>query len=252
MERIRSLNWYQKTLIIITILTVLIFSIIYPRVVNRVGIRYNDQIFVPETLDGATVYSGELDGIESKFIVSADNTVEFYYGDKLFGPYTLINDPSAVPQNHTNASRMTGIELRCGDEVVFRGGIAKFGSDYWCLYDEKGDSNSSFTPEYTIGNTGYKSKKGSAEPNTYTILSLMRGPELTHKGDKGFLLIAVFVSIVNLITILFADELFKFGLRLRISNAEDAEPSEWELMGRYGGWTFAVIMIISILIYGLQ
>lgn len=51
---------------------------------------------------------------------------------------------------------------------------------------------------------------------------------------------------------LFADELFRFQLIFSIRNVEDAEPSEWEMMGRYIAWTVIPIMALVVFIMGLQ
>lgn len=69
------------------------------------------------------------------------------------------------------------------------------------------------------------------------ILRLVFDPELTHKGSWLAWLGAVFLSILNAVSILYADELFRWDLSFQIQNAETAEPSEWEMMKRYLSWT---------------
>ena len=48
------------------------------------------------------------------------------------------------------------------------------------------------------------------------------------------------------------DELFRWNLAFQIRNVENAEPSDWEIAGRYSGWTGMVIMALVIFIMGLQ
>ena len=60
------------------------------------------------------------------------------------------------------------------------------------------------------------------------------------------------LCILNALFVLFADELFHWNLLFRIRNAEDAEPSDWEIAGRYVGWTAITIMAFVIFIIGLQ
>ena len=62
----------------------------------------------------------------------------------------------------------------------------------------------------------------------------------------------VFICILNAISILFVDELFRWNLAFQIRNVENAEPSDWEIAGRYICWTGMVIMAMVIFIMGLQ
>lgn len=51
---------------------------------------------------------------------------------------------------------------------------------------------------------------------------------------------------------LFADELFRWNASFLIRNAEDAEPSDWEIAGRYITWTVLPVMAAVIFILGLK
>ena len=137
MERIKNLNGYQKALIIIMIVAVMVFSIIYPKTVSRVGFRYCNKIFVPtESDDGSIIYSGKIDGTKARFVVSPDKVIEYHYGDTVYGPYTVINDPTAIPKDKSNSLSMIGKEIREGDEIMFRGGVAYYG-DFVYLFDQE-------------------------------------------------------------------------------------------------------------------
>ena len=81
---------------------------------------------------------------------------------------------------------------------------------------------------------------------------MLNEPELTHKGEAYVWVAAVFICILNALTILFADELFRWDLAFRIRNTEKVEPSEWEIAGRYIGWTVMTIMALVIFVMGLQ
>ena len=75
---------------------------------------------------------------------------------------------------------------------------------------------------------------------------------MTHKGEGLAWFGAVLICILNAVSILFADELFRFNLLFQIRNVEHAEPSDWEIVGRYIGWTVMTIMAFVIFIRGLQ
>ena len=89
------------------------------------------------------------------------------------------------------------------------------------------------------------------KPSAETILELMDGPELTHKGDMQAWFGGVFICVINAISILFADELFRFNLAFQIRNADRAEPSEWEIAGRYISWTIIAGMALALFVMGL-
>lgn len=80
----------------------------------------------------------------------------------------------------------------------------------------------------------------------------MAGPQLTHKGSWDAWIVGVLISVVTAISILFADELFRWQLAFHIRDAEQAEPSDWEMTTRYISWTILPIMALALFIWGLQ
>lgn len=254
MQRIKDLNYYQKGILIITIAMALVFAVIYPKTISRVGYRYNDAILVQTQENGNTLYSGTIKGKEACFTVS-NNTVLLQYGDKTYGTYTVKEDPTAIPEKDDLKSSMTGIEVLEGDTVIFRGGVLDVGDFYW-LYNEDGTMDNMIGISYTTSDGIERDENGKPidrmKPTVSTIYELINNPELTHKGEGLAWFGAVFISILNVVSILFADELFRFNLSFRVRDAYSAEPSEWEVAGRYIGWTVITIMVLVIYITGLQ
>lgn len=254
MERIKSLNGYQKGLLIFMIAMTLLFAIIYPKTIARVGYRYNDVILVPVQENGKTIYTGKIQGKQAQFIVAKDNSVVFQYGDKTYGTYTIKEDPTAIPKDKELAQEMTGVEIRNGDELLFRGGVWEEGEFCW-LYNEDGTLDSLGFSVYT-SNGIEMDENGNVidrmEPSAADIYELLNEPELTHKGEAFVWFEAVFICILNTLSILFADELFRWNLAFQIRNVDNAEPSDWEIAGRYIGWTIMAIMTLVLFIMGLQ
>ena len=254
MEKIKSLNGYQKGILIFMIVMALIFAVIYPMTISRVGYRYNDAILVPTQENGKTIYTGKVQGETAKFTVSEDNSIEFQYGDKSYGTYTMKEDPTAIPKDGELAEEMTGVEIRNGDELLFRGGVWDAGDFYW-LYNEDGTLDSLGFSVYT-SNGIELDENGNVidrmEPSASTIYELMNEPELTHKGEAMAWFGAVFICILNALTMLFADELFRWNLAFQIRNVEKAEPSDWEIAQRYIVWTAMTIIALVVFIMGLQ
>lgn len=73
MEKINSLNRYQKGVLIFMIAMALVFAVIYPMTISQ---------------------AGKIQGKQAHFTVSKDKTVVFQYGDKTYGPYTAKEDPT--------------------------------------------------------------------------------------------------------------------------------------------------------------
>ena len=253
MEKIKSLNSYQKAVLVFMIAMSFVFAVIYLKTISKVGFEYKDEILVHSQENGSTLYSGKIRGQEAQFTVSEDKTVVFQYGDKTYGPYTAKEDPTAIPED-LEMSIVTGVELREGEEILFRGAVLDMDDFYW-LYSEDGtDNNIGIT--YVTSDGIERDENGNPidtmKPTASNILKIMNNPELTHKGDGLAWFAAVLICIMNAASILFADELFHLSLSFRIRYAGDAEPSEWEIIGRYIGWTGMTIVILIIFITGLQ
>lgn len=254
MEKIKSLNSYQKGLLMFMFAMALIFAVIYFKTISRVGYRYNDAILVPTQENGNIVYSGKIQGEQAKFIVSNSNTVVFNYGDKNYGQYTLKEDPTAIPKDRELKEQMIGIEISNGNKILFRGGVLDVGDSYWLYKDDGTLDNLGFS--FVTSDGIERDENGNVidkmVPSASTIYELLNAPKLTHKGEAIAWFGAVFICILNALSILFADELFRWNLLFLIRNVENAEPSDWEIAGRYIGWTVITIMALILFIMGLQ
>ena len=69
MERIKRLNWYQKSILIFMLAMALVFAVVYHMTIARVGVLYQNAIFVPAEENGVTVYSGKLRGKQGRPMV---------------------------------------------------------------------------------------------------------------------------------------------------------------------------------------
>lgn len=241
MERIRDLDRYPKIILIVLVAMAVAFGAIYGVTASRVGYLYNDEFFVPRQSEGALVYEGKVDGLDSSIVVALD-TVIVSWGSKTYGPYTLREDPAAVPEDVSFP--MTGIEILDGDKVFFLGGVTDE-DDFW-LIDK--DGSNPFTVTYTMSDGIEYDMDGHPidhmKPTPRQIVSLLRGPELEHKGQWQVYGMMLFVSALVALSILFADELFYLSLAFRVQNAEYAEPSDWEIASRAISWTILAGVIL--------
>ncbi|MBQ4506232.1 MAG: hypothetical protein II971_03175 [Firmicutes bacterium] len=257
MDRIRRLGAYQKILLILLAAMVIVFSVLYPLTISREGLMYRRSILVPKEEEGDVVYSGKVGGKKAAFRIHADGSADYVYDGAVYGPYTVRVDASAIPADSAIRDYMTGIELRRGDEVIFRGGLADFGGRY--LYSEDGALvGSEFIVRsgdgYTeMGQEGDPEEVGTlAEPTAYELVCLLMGPELTHKGGFTPWLTGTVICAACAVSILYKDEIFRWQMGFRIRGAEKAEASDWEIFGRYVSWTILTIMAAVFYIAGLM
>lgn len=254
MERIKNLGRYQKAILLLMIVMILAFAVLYSVTVSRVGFEYKNSILIPNQENGNTIYSGKVQGRQASFTVYADKTVEFQYGDKIYGPYTAKEDATAIPADNNMGEAITGVELCRGKEIIFRGGVCKIDDFLWLINEDENSANITIQVDTFLGIT--LDENGNVidpmEPSASTILDLMADPKMTHKGSWSVWFCGVFVCFVTTIMILFADELFRLGLAFRIRNAEYAQPSDWEITSRYIAWTLCPICALVLFIMGLQ
>ena len=256
MERIRDLNRYQKGLLAALLAMVVLFAGIYAVVSNRVGFLYQDVILIPSQEGAGTLYSGRIDGKDAVFTVTG-GTVTFRHGEKEYGPYTVTEDPSAIPENDPQADHMTGLIIREGNTELFRGG---------CVYtdEEKTDFHlytvegwySGLTVWATMSDGTMIDGNGNIvdpmKPAIGTILRLVNGPQLTSKGNWIGWICGVLISVVAAVSMLFADELFRWSLMFRVRDVDSAEPSDWQIAERYVGWTVGAVGALVLYFMGLR
>ena len=209
MERIRSLGRYQKGILILMAAMVLLFTALYPIVLSREGFLYRDALLIPSEEGGNTVYAGKIEGQPASFTLYDGRSVEFRYGDSVYGPYTATEAPDAL-QNLDLGDGAVGVELRCGEELVFRGGVLRQGDQLW-LYTEDG---SVYTDIGIMTSGGFIfNEEGEVidpnEPSVSDLLMVMAGPPLTHKGSWLGWVMGLIICILTTVDILFADELFR-------------------------------------------
>lgn len=254
MEKIKQLGKYQKFILVVISCMVIVFTILYAIAISREGFAYQDAILVPYQDNGNTIYSGKIQGKQASFIVSKDKIVEFHYGDKGYGPYTAKEDATAIPKDSNMKQGLTGIELCCDGKVFFRGGVMRI-QDYLWLCNEDG-STANIDIIVTSSHGIKKDEKGNIidpmEPSAATILDLMAGPKLSHKGEWIIWLVGVFICFMTAITIIFPDELFRWHLAFQVRDVESVEPSDWEIVSRYISWTLLPIVVFAFFIWGLQ
>ena len=241
LKRFREMDWYRRTLVILLLIMMVGFSIVYITTLHRWGFEYIDTILVKSEANGSVTYSGKVHGKETVFTVTG-NTVNLTVAGKDAGTYTYAEDPSVILESLKNEEDVKG-------EVIYKDGKVFFTATRESHYILHTDD------EHVILLMGHDS--GSAEgndpahPTAQTIIMLIEGPTLTHHGAGQFWLIGLFFSVVVIVSILFAQEVFDLGMMLKVRDYSSSEPTELEKMTWYAGWTMAVIAVAFFYVLGL-
>ena len=205
----------------------LVFTVIYFIVTAKKGFAYENTLLIPEEAAGGIRYGGTVGGKAVSFFVSADKTVEFSCGGKVYGPYVLKEDLSAVPEVsgsqialfRENGEPETGIRASSPDGVI------------------------------TLQNGTVIDAK---EPSAVTVISLMEGPVLSTQGSWMGWLAGTLLCVSTAFHVFFADDLFRWRLHLQARNAEGAEPSDWVVVVRAVGWVVMTVVAVIAYVMGLK
>ncbi|MBE5958989.1 MAG: hypothetical protein E7254_09050 [Lachnospiraceae bacterium] len=245
MERIKELNVFQKGIMLLMAIMIIVFAGIYLKVGSKVGLRYNGKILVQTKENGNTFYTGKFKGTQAQFAVSEDGTVVLEYGDKTYGPYSVTKDEE----------KPDILVFREDDKVIFRGMVEHSDGSYILLDEDGTFSDANFTTTYSIGDGTEYNDDGSVydsmKPGVVDIYQLVVDPVMTHKGEGFLWLVGVILCILNAVLILFADEIFRFNLLFSVRNHYDAEPSFFEMAGRYLSWIALFVVAAGIFVYGI-
>ena len=57
--------------------------------------------------------------------------MSFRCDGQTYGPYTVKEDPTARPEDEFGREVMTGVEIRDGEELLFRGGFWQSDGSFW-------------------------------------------------------------------------------------------------------------------------
>ena len=250
-----EMNWYRRVLLIAMAVEILAFFVAVLAAVNRPGLEYGGTLLYPRTEGETRVYEGKLDWKPVRFTVSPEGAVTYQRGEYDYGPYQVTVDPAAFPGTlgeHDGTSNL-GLEIRQGDEVVFRGGYCP--ERALSLWDGDGEPgwDMSFSVESSGGEaTLYVDGREVTQEEQYApalsvLAAVALGPELTHRGSLLAWLGVTLIALVNVLQICFPGFFFRLSLWGHVRNVDEAEPSELYVVGEYIEW--AVLALLCLVLY---
>ena len=232
-----EMSWFRRVLLILMLVEIAAFGIAMAVTVDRMGLEYDGGLLYPRTEGDVTWYEGRVDGVDAAFSVTPDGTVEYRWGEYVYGPYQVVEDPTALPEDFLSGQ---GVEIRQGEEVLFRGYrfsdmlFDENGDPFWAIraYGHASDGTIMVEGGQTISQEEYHA------PGFSTLVQVVLEPELTHKGDVGLYLAVTFLALLNIVQILFPEALFKLSLlgRIRSVDIDDAEPSSFYIAMEHIEW----------------
>lgn len=247
-------NRVQKVLLILLAVMVVVFSVLYLIISRQSGVKHQDSLYFPAPQGDSMVYTAKVDGQTSSFTVESDSTVTYRWGDTVYGPYMVRQDSTAAPGGEWADIDLTGIEIREGDTVLFRGGYNP--PDANLMIQEDGEWYSgSLGATYTVDSVTYDGDDNLVDvysPDLFDILYFSQKPEANaHRGDVIFWFLGLFFAGIAALSIRFADALFRFDLSFRIRNPDSVEPSDWELFSRVLSWIVLIVVSFGVFVAGL-
>lgn len=233
------LSFWEKALILALAGMAVFFLILYLILSRMPGVEYCDALLLRHTEGETVTYSGRARGQRVEFQVAEDGAVTYVVDGQARGPYTVVLDQSAAPDDF-----LTGGEVRLGEEVIFRGGWL-LQEDFLYLEDETG------TPQFELSVTVTGEHQAlPRDPSAAFLIQLVLGPDLRHRGQWQPYALGLLLSLITVPLILYADKLFRRHMYWHIRNPELAEPSDWELFSRKLSWGLFSGMALVLYIIG--
>lgn len=231
-ERWQEMDWGRRVVLLAQPALFLLALVLHLTFGQQQVVSYRDGHLRYERQGETAVYSGRVDGHRVKFAVSSPSLVEFWLDGAPDGVYAIAQDPSAIPQTESIADFdpdfFTGVEIKKDGAVWFRGAWSPY-SSYWLLDVAGNNLFLSITAHAEFS-------KPDPEPDPAAILRFANGPELSPRGHGLLLLLGLFVAAACALSLLFEAQIFRWNLSFRVQDPYGAEPSEWELFGRWVGW----------------
>ena len=245
-----EMSRYRRVLLLVMAAEILVFFIANVLAFLRPGLEYQDTLLYPRTEGELQIYQGRVDGETARFSVTPGGEVSYQWGEYTYGPYQISEDPSAVPDGYEGSQ---GIEIRLGDEVLFRG--CYLPSSTFPLIQEDGeslweDSNIYMISGEKIWRNGQEiTEREYREPSLSALARVALGTELTRQGNILLYLLITVLAVFNVLQICFPGLFFRRYIRWRVRDPELAEPSDFYIAMERMEWV--VIAIVCLVLYGM-
>lgn len=254
-ERWSEMSWYRRILLMLMAVMILGFSVAMPIMRSIKGIGYGGSFFRLEEEGEVRRYAGREDWEEAVFTVCPGGVVEYQWGEYTYGPYQVVEDPTASPQG--DWAGMPGVEIRRGGEVLFRGGYENSGP-FFALISQDGEWLPDLHIEayaaggVEVGEDGHViTQEEKHEPDLAILARLVLEPELTCRGSLEAYLLTTLLALFNVAYICSPDFFFYLSLVGHVRDPERAEPSDSYVVMEHLGWALLTVVCLALYCNGL-
>lgn len=239
-EKWRELSLLQRALLVILAGMILGFGIATPIVSTRKGIEYGDTLLRFTREGEVSRYAGEIDGKRAEFTVYPGGTVEYRWGEEVYGPYQVEGDPAA-PDNYAGIG-VRRVRIRLGDQTLFEGRFSPVG---WpTLFSQDGEPFDFLSITYQTSGGKVCDSQGKElaprdlhEPGLSTVARLgLQEAELTHRGSVGQYLLVTLLAVFNMFQICFPGLMFRWSIMWHVRDPYGAEPSDFYIFMERAEW----------------
>lgn len=241
-----ELTRFQKVMLAVTAGMLVVFGLLMIVFRSHPGVLFEESLLNITEQEGRTVYSGKAHGTPVTITVTwptnFKTVVDFTIGTDIHDVCEVEYPLDRMETEHGDT--VNTIRITKNGEPLFEGGYDPEKEYGW--YDASGE---------WVPFTGGGVYIDGQNPNPWrgyeiTLSQIVRfafGPETSAHGHPTFFGMAVFVSLILVVDILFHKELF----RLRHWAARDPEPTEDYLVIERAGWVLSAVIIAGIYIAGL-
>ena len=258
MEKLKAkwmeMNLYRRVLLAVMLAEIFGFFFAAILCVNRPGLEYGGTLLYPRAEVEFQIYEGKLDGEPARLPVSPEGEVAYQWGEYSYGPWQVTVNSAAFPETlgDHDGTHNIGLEIRRGDEVLFRGGYRP-GSTL-SLYAEDGEplwnvnSYATTTDGTTIEGNGREiSQVELHEPALSAVARVVLAPELTHRGSLLLWFGVTLIALLNIFQLCLPGFFFRLSLWGHVRNIDDAEPADWYIAMEHIEW--AALSVICLVLY---
>lgn len=257
---------YRRAMLAATVGAMLLATVFYLTVGSRQGVEYGSDFYALTTMNGTKTYTANAHewregntiiqsnaGRKIVYTVTPASTdgfrVECQMGEETYGPYQVeALDLASLSARLTEFPLDGGMEITnlTTGERLFRGGYIQSSDGYSFLLDETAEISGSSILDYAPS----RPEKG---PNCDDLYHFTFGAEesMTSRADWTLYFCAFLFAAFNVVSLLYAEELFTFHMGFHVEQAERAEPSEWELFRRHVGWAVFLFFEVILLLAGI-
>ncbi len=223
-----ELTRLQKILLAILAGMLVVFSGLMAFFRTHPGVLFEEALLKIEERDGQVLYIGRAHGdpvrIAVTWVSNFQTNVEFTIGERFHDVCEVVYPTEPIVSEDFGGVTVDGILVRKNGETIFEGGYDRE-NGYW--FDQDGN----WGPMFGIGFSGSDPWQGF-EVTERLAARFAFGPETSAHGHPGLFSLAVFLTAVLALEIVFYETLFRW----RHWGARDPEPSEGYLVLERAGW----------------